>query len=206
MPTPSPNQPPNPPSPSSISTSTCPDDVQAATTRSSRRWPPQTRSSHDVDMNVQSEDEATAGAASTSHGAPSLESSHIEDPESTGAERLLVDEQTSVEPSSRGTTMSPAPRSTATARTSPVPPPLEDDSTKPIASTVDAPMPSIGRAQSTSSRRRTLTPDLARHASVGPSKHDVQAISADPRVDDFIPSLPMGSGYSGSRVSCFGPC
>lgn len=157
-------------------------------------------------MNIQPDDEAGADTTNTSRDPPSLESSHVEDAESTGTERLLlVDEQTSVEPSSRATTMSPAPRSTATARTSPVPLSVDDESTKHIAPTIDAPVPSISRAQSSGSRRRTVTPDMVRHASLGSNTHSAPPSTTESQVDDSIPSLPMGSGYSSSRALPISP-
>jgi len=199
MPTPSPNEPPNPPSPPSLSSSSCPDDVQAATTRQSRRHPHARH--HDVDTNVQqSPDESYAPAMSSRP--PAIGSGAIDDSESTSVERIVVvDEPTSLGSSSRGTTMSPAPRSTTTARTSPLPAPTDDESTKTIDSVADESTPSISRGHSVSSRRRTVTPDTLRRALPGPSVHHRPSSPADSRVDDCLPSLPMGPGYSSSRVS-----
>ena len=198
MPTPSPNQPPNPPSPPSISSSTCPDDVQAASRPNRQRSQPHT--SHDVNMSPRMSTEAAQDTTTRSIQASISTETQVDETASDRTDRLmLVDEQTSIEPSSRGTTMSPAPHSIATARTSPIAPSIDDEMPKQIL--VDAPVSTISREHSASLRRRAGTPEATRQTAVGTINRSRPATYEEPRVEDSIPSLTMGSGYSSSRVS-----
>ncbi|KAH8177757.1 vacuolar import and degradation protein [Sarocladium implicatum] len=199
MPTPSPNQPPNPPSPPANSSSTCPDDVQTASRPSRRRI--QSHTNHDVNMSLRTSNETDQHAPTD---AASPRGGLLDEAGSVRTDRLLlVDEQTSIEPSSRGTTMSPAPRSIATARTSPVPPSIEDEAPKQLH--VDAPLSSMSREQSASLCQRNATPDATRHTSMGSANHCRPGNSDELRIEDSMPSSPMGSGYSSSRVIPISP-
>jgi hypothetical protein len=197
MPTPSSNQPPDPPTPSSGASSTCPDDMQGASHSAWRR----TRS-HDsgdggiaLDHNRDVRDlPVTSGTRGLSAIDPVIVRNH------TGSSddlHLAVDEQTSIESSSRATTMSPAPRASTSAHTSPFPLPIDDEHssvTKPDGETLIC-------SPSTTSHRNEITLDAIRLRLREANKRAGADCVTASRIEDPLPSLPIGPGYSNTRVS-----
>lgn len=132
MPTPSSDPPPDPSSPPSYNFSTCPEELQYPS-HNSQQLP---------------RGEMTPGLESASEGgspsppdAPSVDSDLQQSRTLAREESVVTDDRISAEPSSRATTVSPRPRSSATGATSPPPDvsgvdkPLELESRHGIGST-----------------------------------------------------------------------
>lgn len=180
MPTPSSNPPPDPSSPRSYSFSTCPDDLQHAP------W-----QSHDA---VQEHDDMGVQPVPSTLIAPP-----VFDAPPTPEGPAIDDAQASEDASSRSTTMSPGPQSTATAVTSPIPSGPDGD----LVKSRDAEIGSqLSRQESNCTQpalEAEMTPRAAPRRRASPID-DWESSDPDTQ-DDELWSPAMGSDYSCMRVS-----
>ncbi|KAM4066988.1 vacuolar import and degradation protein [Hirsutella rhossiliensis] len=190
MPTPSSDQPPDPSSPPPFTFSTCPDDVQ---------YPP--RSPHQATATSQQPDSIEVRPDSSLDGpSPPAFESHADRGEHVASHeaRVLGYQPSSPEPSSRATTVSPGPQSTATEITSPVPSGPDNDIAKACESGPDGP---VSQTMSTASRRSpggTSTSSLARDM-------DPQDLLMYDDGDDLFSSTSMGMDFSSMRTIPISP-
>lgn len=186
MPTPSSNQPSQPPSPQGFSS--CPDDIQS---------PPrlgwqmgrddETSDQHDTDM-TRSDDPHTGLAVE--HPPRRIESG----PEDS----LLAEERTTIEPSSRATTMSPQPQSSVTSGTSPESANSDPDMNKRASADIPAHFLNQAATDATmadhgSSVDRRTPEEATSDASSPPDASDLS-------LDDDLYAPSMGSYYPSMRV------
>ncbi|EQL03322.1 vesicle-mediated transporter Vid24 [Ophiocordyceps sinensis CO18] len=189
MPTPSSDQPPDPSSPPPFTFSTCPEDVQ---------FPP--RSPHQADTTSQKADGIEVRPDSSLDGP----SSPAFDPQTSRGEHaashvaLILGRQTSTEPSSRATTVSPGPQPAATEISSPVLSRPDNDIAKACESGPDGPVIHI---MSTATRRSpggTSTSSLARDM-------DPQDLLMYDDGDDLSSFTSMGTDFSSIRTTPTSP-
>lgn len=178
MPTPASNPPLDPTPPPSYSFSTCPDDIQ-----------------HSSHSSQPTRDEMTPGLESTPErrsqsprGASSLDSDSQPSRRVMREESLLADDRISAEPSSRATTVSPRPRSSATAATSPPP---ETSSTK------------SRELLGASSLDQTAMSDEIMPVGVKPSGVESDESESELSDDNTQSSCFAGLEYSNKRVSTY---
>lgn len=191
MPTPSSNPPPDPSSPPPYNFSTCPDDVQHS--------PRPARQTHVATLpepdGIQVRPESSLDGPSS----PPFESQDSRNEQHPGPESLVLDGQTSVEPSSRATTISPGPQSSATGVTSPAPSGPDTDNAKSQETGPDGPVSQIPPAASRQSPGGHSTSSLSRD-------FDSQDLAMDGDEADPSCSPSMGSDYSTMRVSTIQQC
>ncbi|PNY24788.1 Glucose-induced degradation protein 4 [Tolypocladium capitatum] len=190
MPTPSSNQPPDPPSPSPYTFSTCPDDVQHSP-RPARQAHVATRPEPD---SIQLRPELSLNGPSP----PPFESRASRDEHHPGPESLVLDSQTSVEPSSRATTVSPGPQSSVTGVTSPTPSGPDNDIAKSQEAGPDGPVSQMVPAALQQSPGGHSTCSLSRD-------FDSQDLAVDGDEADPSCSPSMGSDYSTMRTIPISP-
>lgn len=192
MPTPSSDQSPDPPSPQSHAFATCPDDLQTPprTSWQTAAGGAAAQSQH-TDMEVHNES-AAAMAVDDSVARAGTSGPMME-------ESVMVDERTTVAPSSRATTMSPLPQSSITSGSSPASFGLDTDVAKNVneANGDSLSRATTGQSEATcdvSSGRRS--PEQARNA---PSRGVDNLETSVPYDDLYAPS--MGPDYPSMRVS-----
>ncbi|KAF7562040.1 hypothetical protein G7046_g2085 [Stylonectria norvegica] len=194
MPTPSSNQPPDPSSPRSHSFSTCPDDTQQHPARTS--WQSHDAVRDHVDMEVQHAASTERVAAPEDHAPASLQGPASED-------AVTYDGRPSDEPSSRATTMSPRPQSSATAVTSPIPSSSDAD----VSKVQEAEIGSQLSRETSNSTRNCPESDILHHAQPRDDtslSRGVQSLDADAQEDELW-SPSMGPSYSSMRALSSSP-
>lgn len=193
MPTPSSDQPPDPPSPHSHGFSTCPDELQNT---SSQEWEDVTNRdasrSHEIHVQDPGQPLASVGfVESISAGSGNTSSPRTREPIVTSEDRASLD------PSSRATTMSPRPHSSATAGTSPASETVVDELNKRTQVDDHIVLSRVAAEQARSgfglSGRRS--PDHARNA----TSQGTEIASAS--LDDELYGPSMGSQFPSMRVS-----
>jgi hypothetical protein len=187
MPTPSSNQPPGPPSPPAHSFSTCPDDIQQPS-RSS--W------SAESDVSQHPAEHSDMGIQPDTPSAPAVGEVSI-DGELPLQGSAIVEDSASVELSSRATTMSPRPQSSATAVTSPASNSTDADTVKDVSMNLDDGM----GAHATAPPRDGPSSQQGRQSPDQPIHYSREGLDAcDPTDDQDIPFSPTIPHYPTSRV------